>query len=77
LTIRAGATTRATVEMTTGAIVMMTIRSHWVVVQLQLVRGTTTPKTTHGIVTTIHECSSAIATPGIAARAASIRAMYS
>ena len=63
--IRVGATTRATVEMTTGAIAMMTIRSRWVVVPAQLVHETTTPKMIDGTASMTCGVSNALATRGI------------
>ena len=59
--------------MTTRAITETTTGEHWVAARVQAVVETTTPKTTQGIVTTIHEGSSVIAARAIVTRA-SIRA---
>src|SRR5437762_2753514 len=62
--------------MTNRAITETTTGEHWVAARVQAVVETTTPKTTQGIVTTIHEGSSVIAARAIVTRA-SIRATYS
>jgi len=56
---------RGTVETTTGATVTTKTRLRWGVVRVQPLRETTTPTMTRGIVTIIHEGSSATATHGI------------